>query len=189
MLDAVILAGGKSSRMGQDKALLPFKGYNSLAEYQYKRLKPLFSNVYLSAKEYKFDFQAPFICDNTKAVSSPLIALEAIMQTLQKPFFLIAVDMPLLPLSEIEKLLWHFYKNPSFDAYLFKSPNGLEPLATIYKSSTLATLQRMLQKNDHKMNTFLSKINFTMVESNYQSYFTNLNYFTEYKKISTLSKI
>jgi len=35
---AIIFAGGKSSRMGRDKALLPFGGYDTLTEYQYRRL-------------------------------------------------------------------------------------------------------------------------------------------------------
>ena len=36
----VILCGGKSSRMKEDKALLPFSNASSLAKYQYKRLVP-----------------------------------------------------------------------------------------------------------------------------------------------------
>ncbi len=182
MLDAVILAGGKSSRMGVDKALLPFKEYNSLTEYQYKRLLPLFNKVYISTKEHKFDFKAPLILDRTKKISSPLLALESILQTLQKPFFLIAVDMPFLPLSEIQRLIQHYYKNPYFDAYIFKSPNGLEPTAAIYTPNTLVTISDLLSKQSHKMNIFLSKINITMLQSENKNYFTNLNYIHEYKK-------
>ena len=55
---AVILAGGKSSRMQQDKALLPFGEVNSLAEFQYRRLSKIFSKVYISSKYNKFDFNA-----------------------------------------------------------------------------------------------------------------------------------
>ena len=58
---AVILAGGKSSRMKQDKALLPFGDTNSLAEFQYRRLSKIFSKVYISSKNNKFDFDVNII--------------------------------------------------------------------------------------------------------------------------------
>ena len=183
MIDAVILAGGKSSRMGRDKALLPFKGYSSLAKYQYERLKPLFNEVYISAKENKFDFSPPLIYDNSN-ISSPLIALHTILNTLKHPIFLIAVDMPLLPPSEIQKLLKEYKKNPSFEAYIFKSPNGLEPLAAIYTPKVIKNVENMLANNNHKMKSFLSNINFTLVKSDYQNYFTNLNYIKEYQKLN-----
>jgi len=60
---AVIFAGGKSSRMGSDKALLPFGGYGSLSEFQYHKLSRTFKKVYLSAKEDKFDFAMEDIHD------------------------------------------------------------------------------------------------------------------------------
>ncbi|MDP1784432.1 MAG: NTP transferase domain-containing protein, partial [Sulfuricurvum sp.] len=37
-LPCILFAGGKSSRMGSDKSLLPFGGYPTLAQYQYERL-------------------------------------------------------------------------------------------------------------------------------------------------------
>jgi molybdenum cofactor guanylyltransferase len=55
-ISCVILCGGKSSRMGEDKSLLPFSSSNSLTQYQYERLKPYFKNIYLSSKINKFDF-------------------------------------------------------------------------------------------------------------------------------------
>lgn len=46
----VILCGGKSTRMGSDKALLPFGDY-CLIEYLVKRFAPHFSSIYLSVKK------------------------------------------------------------------------------------------------------------------------------------------
>jgi len=41
-IPCVILCGGKSSRMGEDKALLPFGEYSTLVQYQYERLQSVF---------------------------------------------------------------------------------------------------------------------------------------------------
>jgi len=70
-IPAIIFAGGKSSRMGRDKALLPFGGYQSLAQYQYNKLKTIFKDVYISTKKNKFDFEANLIYD-TYQINSPL---------------------------------------------------------------------------------------------------------------------
>lgn len=45
----VILCGGSSTRMGTDKALLPF-GDSCLIEYLVQKFEPHFSNIYLSVK-------------------------------------------------------------------------------------------------------------------------------------------
>lgn len=55
-IPCVILCGGKSSRMGEDKALLPFASSNSLTQYQYDRLESYFKNIYISSKIDKFSF-------------------------------------------------------------------------------------------------------------------------------------
>lgn len=49
-LPLVIIAGGKSSRMGSDKALLPFGGCATLTQFQLQRLKPFFQSLHVSAK-------------------------------------------------------------------------------------------------------------------------------------------
>ena len=46
----VILCGGSSTRMGTDKALLPF-GNACLIEYLVRRFRPFFPKIYLSVKK------------------------------------------------------------------------------------------------------------------------------------------
>ena len=50
MQTCVILAGGKSSRMGQDKTLLPFGGFETLTHYQASKFSKVFDEVFISSK-------------------------------------------------------------------------------------------------------------------------------------------
>ncbi|MCV6608584.1 MAG: NTP transferase domain-containing protein, partial [Campylobacterales bacterium] len=50
-IPCLILCGGKSSRMKENKALLPFGEEKTLMEYQYKKFQKIFSKVYLVVKK------------------------------------------------------------------------------------------------------------------------------------------
>ncbi len=172
--NAVILAGGKSSRMGEDKALMPFGGYNSMAEYQYRRLQKLFKNVYISTKENKFDFKANIILDKYPQ-SSPMVAIASIIEELNDDFFLISVDMPLLSTDAINALIYEYNRGIKCDIYVLKSPNGLEPTATIYTKNILTKVKNLLEKDIHRLNYLLSELNKVTIKWDNYLEFININ--------------
>jgi len=182
-LSAVILAGGKSSRMGQvgqDKALLPFNGYSSMAKYQYVRLKKIFNKVYISTKENKFDFKADLIFDKFKE-SSPLVAIVSIFDELNcDAFFLLSVDMPFVSEDDIKKLINTYKSEPNFDIYCLQSAKACEPTATIYTKSVLKEAKSMLEANNHKLQELIKRSKFKAVKSNNEENFVNINTKEEY---------
>ncbi|RUM64044.1 MAG: molybdenum cofactor guanylyltransferase, partial [Sulfurimonas sp.] len=84
-LPCVIFAGGKSSRMGEDKTLLPFAGFTTLTEFQYSRLSKIFTNVYISCKDKnKFPFDANYIIDKkVQDTFAPTLAFVSIFESLK----------------------------------------------------------------------------------------------------------
>ena len=54
----VLLCGGLSTRMGTNKAFLPFGEY-TLMEYQVRRFRPNFEKIYLSVPKMTDLFQWP----------------------------------------------------------------------------------------------------------------------------------
>ena len=107
-ITCVILSGGKSSRMGEDKSLLPFSSSKTLIQYQYDRLKPYFKNIYISSKVDKFDFLEKefLILDENKDIFSPILALDTIFDKFKnQKIFIITVDTPLVTIASISKLI------------------------------------------------------------------------------------
>ena len=179
-MSAVIVAGGKSSRMGEDKALLPFWKYPTLAEYQYARLNHLFENVYISSKEDKFDFECKVIKD-TLQVSSPLVGLISIFETLQvDEVFILSVDAPFVN-EEIIKILLK-QNEPSLDVIVAQSPKGIQPLCGIYRRSILPLAYAQLEKGNHKLSDLLELANTYFVQFEKEMPFTNLNHPQEYQE-------
>ena len=180
-ISCVIFAGGKSSRMGQDKSLLPFGNCDSLAEYQYKRLSKLFDNVYISAKENKFDFDINVIEDaSTETVFAPTAGFEAMFSQLQdERIFVLSVDTPFVDKKEIRRLLDN--DNQTLDAVIAKTASGSHPMCGIYHRSLLPSFKTMLEEDNHRLGQLLkiSKTKFVMFEN--EEAFTNLNHPHEYE--------
>jgi molybdopterin-guanine dinucleotide biosynthesis protein A len=182
-LNAIILAGGKSSRMGEDKALMPFRGYNSMAEYQYKRLQKIFSSVYLSSKSNKFDFDCNIILDRYEP-STPLVAIVSAFEELNcDAIFLISVDMPLISKKDIQALINSYFKEPDFDIYTLKSSFGVEPTVAIYTKKIATLALKMLQTNNYKLKNLIANSNTKTIftEDNIVNINTKDDYFQHFK--------
>jgi len=176
---AIIFAGGKSSRMGSDKSLLPFGGYETLAHYQYERLSSMFDEVYISTKEDKFDFEANLILDRYSE-SSPLIGLISIFESTDiSEAFVLSVDAPFVS-SDIIDILYGNSDDDTLDIIVAKSLRGIEPLCAIYRSSVLPKAKRLVEQNNHKLNDLINELDITIIEFCTNKGFDNLNYHHEY---------
>jgi len=180
-IPAVLFAGGKSSRMGTDKALLPYQEYKTMSEFQYRKLQKYFKTVYISCKENKFDFVCELLLD-IQEVSSPLVALISIFEQLDvESIFVLSVDAPLVEESVIEKLFLN--DNKRYDAIIAESPKGLQPLCAIYHRSILSQGQAALKNDMHKLTKLLKEANAHTVIFGNETPFTNLNHKEEYEAL------
>lgn len=176
----VIFAGGKSSRMGKDKALLPFGEYQTLTQFQHTKLKNYFENIYISAKTDKFDFDC-IVIEDTQKEYSPLIAILSIFETLQvDEIFILSVDVPFVEKEVIEKILKD--RDDMKEIVVAKSPSGIQPLCGHYKKSILPLAYAQLKKGNHKLLDLLALANTQLIEFEDDEPFTNLNHPHEYHK-------
>ncbi|WP_198304307.1 molybdenum cofactor guanylyltransferase MobA [Arcobacter vandammei] len=180
-IPCVILSGGKSQRMGEDKALLPFSSSNSLIEFQYTRLKPHFNDIYISSKIDKFSFlsdKSKIIFDENKDIYSPILALKTILDKFDE-VFIITVDTPFIKLETIEKLI---NSSKSYDITIAKTPNKTHNLCGVFKKSCLENIKQMIENNIHKINYLIKNSNFKELEFLNEDEFLNINNQLEYEK-------
>ena len=168
--------------MGEDKALLPFGGFNTLTEYQLDKFKPYFKDIYISCKNSdKFDFEANFIEDNPAYHdSAPLIGLLSVFETLQcDAIFALSVDTPFFENEHFETLLKNDDRQSS--VILPESKSGLQPLCAIYKKELLSIMIAMVKKKKFKFAEMLHHVKIKKIFFSDEKIFTNLNFQDEYK--------
>ncbi len=146
-LNALILAGGKSTRMGQDKALI---SYHNMAQWQYlgNILRGVGLDVFISCQE---DQAAHFQGENCIFDSfiglGPLGAiLSAFREDPNAAWLVVACDLPLLDKTTLKFLIDN--RNPSRIATTYRSPESKEgfpePLITIWEPKSYAILLQFL---------------------------------------------
>ncbi len=142
---AVILAGGKSSRMGFDKSLLQL-GEKSMIEHISDRIRPMFKETLIvSNQNNKYgipDVQEIF---DIYVDKGPLGGIHAALSTASYPeVFVISCDMPFIKPLFIERLL---AASPGFDVTVFRINGKYEPLCAIYNKSCLPLIEDRLKRD------------------------------------------
>lgn len=181
-LPCILFAGGKSSRMGQDKSLLPFGGFSTLAEFQHDRLSKLFSHVAISTKNPdKFDFKADFILDPEGIDYAPTVGFVSAFKALESErIIVLSVDTPFINETVFQTLL--DADNDNLDAVIAKTKGGSHPLCGIYHRSLAEEFERMLEENDHRLGKLLESSSTCYVNFEEEELFANLNHPHEYQE-------
>jgi len=182
----VLLAGGKSSRMGQDKSLMPFGGYQTLIEYQYNKFLPYFSNIYISTKNKKIDLPNIILDDNID-IYSPMIALKSILKNIQSEYiFILPVDTPLITIDTINVLL---DQKDNFDIVVAQSNDKIHNLCGVFAKRLLPTIEKYIQEDMHKINYLIKNVKTKIIQFSNDDEFINLNTIENYKNAVSLLKI
>ncbi len=159
---AIILAGGKSKRMGTDKALLKVEGI-SLLEKSILLCNKVCDEIIISsnnAAHYEFGF--PVVADEVNDCGPIGGILSCLKQSKTDWNFVISVDAAFV---EPEFVNFLFLDTDDYDAIVPIHSKGKEPLIAFYNKSSLAKMEEMLQVGDYKMHNLLASINTKFVNS------------------------
>lgn len=143
-LAAAVLAGGRSRRMGRDKALMEWRG-ERLLDRQLRLLKALGpAHLFLSTRlGVSYDgLDVPLVFDREED-RGPLGALDALFARSRASHFLIvAVDMPQLTFDVLQVLL---ARCTPHTGVVPQQGDEFEPLAAVYPRACAARLPALLR--------------------------------------------
>lgn len=152
----VILAGGKSTRMGSDKALLPYRGGRFIEAIQ-RLLADIFSEVILVTNTpEQYDFLS---CRKVEDIHKGMGVLAGIHSGLYHctapAVFAVACDMPYL----VDGLIRHMAGRADTGGVLIpESPGGVEPLHAVYGKGCLTAIDEMLLNGERRIVSFFDRI-------------------------------
>jgi molybdenum cofactor guanylyltransferase len=179
-MKALILTGGKSSRMGTDKASLVIGGV-TLLDRLVSLISPLTQNIYLSVPHPTLpNFQLPTsnfqLLPDLEPSPGPLGGLQAAFKSdPSSDWLLIAVDLPRLQQADLTALVENH--DPQKDVTCFLNPldNHPEPLCALYSPSAAIRLNEVIAENRRCARRFLTSLNRTELTPSDPQALLNLN--------------
>lgn len=151
-----VVAGGRSSRMGRDKALLPWEG-GTLLDHAIARLRAVSSDVtILCGPEPRYEGHGvPVAVDLVSEAGSMGGLLTGLARAQGRPGLFLAVDVPGVGVD----LLAHLARLcGETDAVVPVSARGPEPLCAVYGPACLGPVERAVARGALKMTSFWPEV-------------------------------
>lgn len=149
-----VVAGGRSTRMGRDKALLPWEG-GTLLDHALDRLRRVTDDVrILCGPVARYDDRGvPLVLDRW-ADAGPLAALEAALAAAApRPALLLGVDLPFAPAALLHVLLAQLAER-EVDAVVPVEDDRPQPLCAVYGPGCMAPVRARLAAGERRMTCF-----------------------------------
>lgn len=182
-ITGIILAGGKSSRMGTDKGFLKLNE-KPFVQYSIDALQPLVSEILIVTDNPEYDvFGLKRITDITKdagPVSGIYSGLKASKTELN---LVLSCDIPLIT-SEVLQLLTNAIDDTS-DIIQVESNGKSMPLIALYKKTIKDTFKSFLEQGERRLRVAIKGCNYKIVvlDEAFQNATLNVNTKEEFKQI------
>ncbi len=174
----LILAGGRSTRMGSDKAAITLDGTPLLLRaIRFWQTVCPGTPIYVSAGQPDHVLSLPDgitpIYDQVTDCG-PMGGLQAAFrQCKQELLWVSAVDMPLLSSQAVALL--SDKRCHCEDACVFTHDGRLEPLLGLYRSTCLPVMDKLLETGEHRMSALLHTVRTTQVPLKNMDWVRNVN--------------
>ncbi len=155
---ALLLAGGKSQRMGSDKAMLEWQG-QLLWRVQLAKLRALCPNrLVIACREEQSLGQDPdieWLYDPPTEDSGPMRAICRALDAVQMPLLVLAVDMPWMTTDFMRAEL--LFAAGHERGFFIATEHGPEPMAAIYVPLMLHRMNRCVEVGRLSLQHFVAE--------------------------------
>jgi molybdopterin-guanine dinucleotide biosynthesis protein A len=144
-----VLAGGRSSRMGSDKAMLEFGGV-TLLERALQTGRAIAEKVYIVGPRERYG-QFGAVVEDIHTNCGPLGGIHAALSATTTDLnLMLSVDMPLMTASFLKWLVRQAQAAPEL-IVVPDALGGLQPLCAIYRGQARAAAEEALKRGDYKI--------------------------------------
>jgi len=192
-MNAILLAGGKSTRFKKNKAIAEYNGQR-LIEHTSNLLNKHFDQVYLvvdSKEKYSFIKNCKIVEDIIPNKGPVGGIYTGLMASNRKYNYIMACDMPLMSGRFIE-----YIKNweQNYDVLLPEYNGYIEPLAGIYSKKCLPVIEKNLRNGNLSIRDFLKEVKMqsideSLIKRNFsnKNIFYNINYQKDLEQLNTVN--
>ena len=157
-----VLAGGKSSRMGQDKAFMQLGGRTLLAR-ALEQAQAATGNAWIVGSTEKFVAFGPVV-EDVYPGRGPLAGIHAALSGTRTQLNLItALDMPFLQLDFLKYLITQARASHAM-VVVPRAGGGLQPLCAVYRKDFAQVAQRSLIAAKNKIDTLFADVPTLVIE-------------------------
>jgi len=146
-VEAFVLAGGKSLRIGQDKAFLPWEG-QTLLERALEATQAVASRTRIVGAKAKFEAYGSVV-EDVFVDRGPLGAIHAALSATDREFNLVlAVDLPFATAALLAYLIGRAHETPCL-ATVPRLGGGWEPLCAVYRREFAKVAEPALKRGQN----------------------------------------
>jgi len=164
-MTSIILAGGKSSRLGQNKALQVIDG-KSLIQWVVDRLAILSTEIIIvtahgEAIPCSSAVRIKTVADIYPGKGSLVGIYSGLIASSSSKAIVVGCDMPFLSIGLLEYMTQIC---PTFDVVVPRIKDKLEPLCAVYSKNCSGPIQRLLEQDELRIIKFFSMVKVKYVE-------------------------
>lgn len=161
---AIILAGGKSERMGFDKQFLQID-QRRLMDFLVNKLKTVFNEIIIvtNKPECYVGLSHKVITDRIIG-KGPLSGIHAgLLESSSKYSFIVACDMPNVNMQYVEYMM-ESMKDSSLDGCVTKFMDNIEPFMSFYSKDLIGKIEKSLSQGRRSVRSVLKQSNIKYIE-------------------------
>ena len=148
-ITGIILAGGKSSRMGTDKGFLMLNN-KSFMQYSIDALTPLVSEIMIVSNHANYDAFGLKRLEDIIENAGPLAGIySGLKQSKTEYNLVLSCDIPLVNSDILTRLISGIYN--TYEVIQIESNGRKMPLIALYKKSCETTFKSLLDQGERKL--------------------------------------
>jgi len=152
----IILAGGKSSRMGKEKGLL-LLDYKSFVQRIAEALQPLVEEIIIVSDHKEYDQFGYKRVEDVFKDAGPIGGLYAgLLSSTTDSNFVISCDVPLITTALLSKLTDSDEEH--FDVIQFRAQDKSMPLIALYKKRCVAVCKKQLETGERRLRKLVASL-------------------------------